>query len=152
MEGSAARARALGLCAHVPNRPSAITSTKGKTTLHRVRDPLAQCQAYGYPIARANRVFLYTSVSNQVSEQISYRWFPAVSRVDKRPSATRRFEKPKTVWVSQTPPLVTRIADMGILRASALAFRFMSACCASAFKLVKLSRTVFHKTSRLIRS
>src|SRR6516164_9208063 len=36
MEGSAARARALGQCTHVPNRPSATTSTEGKTTLHRV--------------------------------------------------------------------------------------------------------------------
>jgi len=31
--------------------------------------------------AQGNRVFFYTSVSNHVSEQNSYRWCPAASRV-----------------------------------------------------------------------
>jgi hypothetical protein len=51
---AAVRAGALGLCAHVPNRPSATTATETKTTLHRVvRNRPAQRLVYCCPVARA---------------------------------------------------------------------------------------------------
>ena len=115
MEGSAARARALGsvLMFQTATQPQPQPKARRRST-ERMRNPLAQCQAYCCPVARANRVFLYASVSNQVSEQISHR---------KRPSAMRRFEinsrKPcasdmPTAEATGTPATYTRTGSVMI--------------------------------------
>src|SRR5215831_5029434 len=91
LEGSAARARALGLCAHVPNRPFSHNLNRRQDDAPPSGCEIREAQCLAYCLSRC------TSKSFIVARQTKFRnKFPTVGalgvRVIKRPSAMRRFE------------------------------------------------------------
>jgi hypothetical protein len=80
---AAARAGALGLRAHGPNRPSAATSAKSYTTLHRVlRNRQAQRLANWCPVSQAIACSFILARQITFRNKITNRWCTAASRVD----------------------------------------------------------------------
>jgi hypothetical protein len=90
---AAALAGAFGLRAHSPRRPAAATSTDSNTTAPSGTKSASMAPGKLLSRCTSNRVFLYSSASNQVSEQDS-----SCSCSE----ATTTFASRKTVGVSQT--------------------------------------------------